>query len=137
MEIKAELKKPYTEDQRCKFIIEQNYDKGYEIEEIDNAILAWGYTEEEKQQQKEERVANLTMTALDFIGVLQQFGLSLQQINDHLESHLELKMQLTYCQKVYCGVVQALCPLVVYDKTITKEMVINAFKDKNNEIEVA
>lgn len=135
MEIKAELKKPYTEVDRIEFIIEQNRKNGYRIEEADNALLAWGYTDEEKQQQEIERVANLTMTALDFIGVLQQFGLTLQQINDYLENHLELKMQLTYCQNVYCGVVQQLCPLDVYGHTITKDMVIHAFKIKNGEVE--
>lgn len=133
MEIIARLEKPYTDTQRCNFIVEYNHNMGYKIEETETELQAWGYTEEEKQQQEIERVANLTMTALDFIGVLQQFGLTLGQINEHLESHLELKMQLTYCQNVYCGVVQSLCPLTVYDIVITKEMVIHAFKVKNGE----
>ena len=51
MEIKAELIKPYTEEERCNFIVEQNYKNGYKIEEADNALLAWGYTEEEEQEQ--------------------------------------------------------------------------------------
>lgn len=133
MEIKAKLDKPYTDEDGCNFIVEYNHQQGYEIRETETELQAWGYTKEEKEQQEIERVASLTMTALDFIGVLQQFGLTLEQINEHLESHLELKMQLTYCQNVYCGVVQSLCPLEVYGKTITKEMVIHAFKVKNGE----
>lgn len=35
MEIKAELKRPYTEDERIEFIIKQNHNLGYEIREIE------------------------------------------------------------------------------------------------------
>lgn len=54
MEIKAELKQPYTEEERENFIVEYNHRQGYKIEEADNALLAWGYTEEEKQEQEEK-----------------------------------------------------------------------------------
>lgn len=47
MEIKNTLKKPYTEDERLDFIIENNHNKGYEIKETEEALEAWGYTEEE------------------------------------------------------------------------------------------
>lgn len=104
-------------------------------------VIVYDETQEEaderEKREEEERVANLTMTALDFVGVLKVFGLTSQQIRTYLDEHIELDEQLKYCQNVYCGVVQALCPLVVYGKVITKEMVINAFKYKNNEIEVA
>lgn len=49
MEIKAELKKPYTDKERMDFIVEQNHKNGYTIEETDNALLAWGLSNEEKQ----------------------------------------------------------------------------------------
>ncbi len=86
-----------------------------------------------KQQQEEDRVNRLTMTALDFINVLQTAGLTLEQINSYLETHLDLKMQLTYCQNVYCGVVKQLCPLSLGDITITSADVERAFKIKNGE----
>ena len=35
MEIKAELKQPYTEDERIEFIIKQNHKLGYEIREVE------------------------------------------------------------------------------------------------------
>ena len=83
-----------------------------------------------KEKEEQERVNNLTMTALDFIGVLQSFGLTLEQINTYLESNLPVKMQLTYCQNVYCGVAKALMPITYEGITITADMVEAAFKAK-------
>lgn len=55
MEIKAQLNKPYTEVQRIDFIVQQNHTLGYEIRETELALEAWGYTEEEKQEQEKQR----------------------------------------------------------------------------------
>lgn len=60
MEIKATLEKPYTEEEKVNFIIEQNHRNGYEIRETETTLEAWGYTEEEKQEQ--ERLAKDAMT---------------------------------------------------------------------------
>ena len=54
MEIKAELIKPYTEEQRLDFIINQNYTNGFEIRETETELQAWGYTTEELEQQNKE-----------------------------------------------------------------------------------
>ena len=40
MEIKDRLEKPYTEKQRCDFIVKNNHQSGYEIQETDDALLA-------------------------------------------------------------------------------------------------
>lgn len=40
MEIKDKLEKPYTEKQRCDFIVKNNHQSGYEIQETDDALLA-------------------------------------------------------------------------------------------------
>ena len=40
MEIKDKLDKPYTEKQRCDFIVKNNHQSGYEIKETDDALLA-------------------------------------------------------------------------------------------------
>ena len=40
MEIKDRLEKPYTETQRCDFIVKNNHQSGYEIQETDDALLA-------------------------------------------------------------------------------------------------
>jgi len=88
------------------------------------------YTPEEKEEMEQERINNLTMTALDFIGVLQGFGLTLEQINTYLENNLPVKMQLTYCQNVYCGVAKSFMPIEYEGITITAQMVEDAFKAK-------
>lgn len=54
MEIKAELKQPYTEDEKMAFVVEQNHKLGYEIKETEDALEAWGKTEEEIQKQLQE-----------------------------------------------------------------------------------
>ena len=87
--------------------------------------------EEEQRQKEQERINNLTMTPLDFIGVLQSLGLTLEQINAFLESNLNIKMQLTYCNSVYCGVVKSFLPMEVGGVTITAEMIEQAFILKN------
>lgn len=71
MEIKAILEKPYTEEERIEFIVEQNHKNGYEVKETETALEAWGYTEEEKEQQEAERIAMLHLTRGDvFRGLL-------------------------------------------------------------------
>lgn len=47
MEIKAVIEKPCTDEERANFIVEQNHQKGYIIEETDEVIEAWGQTAEE------------------------------------------------------------------------------------------
>ena len=113
MEIKATLNKPYTDDERIDFIIQENRQNGYVIKETELALEAWGLTEQEQAEQKQYRINNLTMTPLDFIKVLEYFGLTLEQINAFLESNLEIKMQLTYCNLVYCGVVKQFLPIEI------------------------
>ena len=52
MEIKSELKQPYTEKERISFIVEQNHKLGYEIRETSEALEAWGKTDDEILQEK-------------------------------------------------------------------------------------
>lgn len=65
MEIKSELLKPYTENERINFIVEQNHKNNYEIRETETALEAWGYTEEEKQEQERQRRDFLVLTPSD------------------------------------------------------------------------
>lgn len=67
MEIKAELKKPYTETEKLDFVVEYNHNQSLVIEETETALQALGYTEEEIEQQEAERIAQLNMTRGDFI----------------------------------------------------------------------
>ena len=55
MEIKATLEKPYTEDERMAFVVEQNHKLGYEIRENETELQAWGKTEEEIQEQLQKQ----------------------------------------------------------------------------------
>lgn len=55
MEIKTQLNKPYTENQRISFIVEQNHRNGFEIRETETALEAWGYTQEEIQEQETQQ----------------------------------------------------------------------------------
>lgn len=65
MEIKTKLIKPYTEEQKLNFIVEQNHNNGYEIRETETALEALGYTTEELEQQEKTRIAQLSMTGAD------------------------------------------------------------------------
>lgn len=65
MEIKAILNKPYTDEQRIRFIVENNHKKGYVIEETETELLALGMTEDEKTQEEQQRIAMLSLTSAD------------------------------------------------------------------------
>jgi len=81
MEIKAELLKPYTDDERENFIVQQNHKLGYVIEETETSLQALGYTEEEKQAQEQERIAMLSLTAADVErGIYQAKGMDFDDI---------------------------------------------------------
>lgn len=68
MEIKAELLKPYTEEERINFIVTQNHQLGYEIRETDESLQAWGYTQEEiLTQAKEQKTQEAKDKAYDFL----------------------------------------------------------------------
>ena len=86
MEIKAELIKPYTEEERMEFIVKQNHELGYEIKETKTALEAWGYTEEELKQQRKERISQLSMTRGDvFEALILAKGLGKTQIRVMIE----------------------------------------------------
>lgn len=45
MEIKAILKKPYTDEARIEFIVENNHHRGWEIKETDTELQALGHSD--------------------------------------------------------------------------------------------
>lgn len=89
MEIKNTLNKPYTEEQRINFIVEQNHRQGYEIRETENALEAWGLTAEEKREQEEEaereRIASLNLTKADFWIALLDGGITKAMVKEKIE----------------------------------------------------
>ena len=65
MEIKAQLEKPYTDSQRMDFTVTYNHNQGYEIRETEISLQAWGYTQEEIDEQERERLDSLSLTPAD------------------------------------------------------------------------
>lgn len=65
MEIKAILNKPYTEEQRIEFVVENNHKKAYQLKETEVALEAWGWTEEEMAEFERKRIDSLSLTPAD------------------------------------------------------------------------
>jgi len=87
MEIKSELNKPYTENERANFIVEQNHNNDYLIEEQENKLVALGLTESELQEKEAERTAKLHLTRGDvFRGLLQAKGVTRTQLRAMIEA---------------------------------------------------
>lgn len=81
MEIKAILKKPYTEAQKMNFVVAYNHQLGYTINETEIELQALGYTEEELEQQEKERIAKLFLTGADVErGIYQAKGMDFDDI---------------------------------------------------------
>lgn len=118
VEVSDELYQAYCEDTR-KVI----YQDGQVVLNPDYEAI--------KQAEYQDMINHLTMTALDFINVLKQAGITDEQIEVYLNNNLSVKHQLQYCQNVYCGVAKALMPITVGDITITAELVEAAFKTKH------
>ena len=89
MEIKAKLQKPFTDKQKADFIVENNHQHGYEIRETELALEAWGYTEEEKEeQQKQARNSEIDSK----IKELQE--MSLQDLLEGNKSNIDLYLDV-------------------------------------------
>lgn len=97
----------------------------------DNKLLLNQDYETQQAKNDEDRINHLVMTALDFIKVLDKFGFTITDRQQYFSEHPEVQEQLMYCQKVYCGVVRQFCPITVNNKTITDNIIVQAFKDKN------
>jgi hypothetical protein len=89
MEIKAFINKPYTEKEKIDFIVLQNHQNGYEMQETEEALEAWGYTQEELAQKERERLDTLSMTRSDFFdGMIMAFGLGQAELRVLVEQIL-------------------------------------------------
>ena len=120
MEIKTTLNKPYTEEERNDFIVEQNHNLGYEIRETEEALEAWGYTEEEIAQKERERLDMLYLTGADVErGIYQAKGMDFDDIMAFVMANppqgldvkalkIELKANNFYRGNLYVNAVGAL-----------------------------
>lgn len=98
MEIKATLQKPYKENDRLDFIVKYNHTLGYIIEETETELQALGYTDEELEQQKKERIGNLTCTKRVFALMLQELGVDyITVLLPLIESNPQAKLEWDLC----------------------------------------
>lgn len=134
--MKADGYKLFVETERP--VTNRMYHIGYnETSDKIQEVIVFNETQKEaderERQEEQTRIDSLTMTALDFIGVLEHFGLDYAtQIKPFLESHQDLDKQLKYCQNVWCRVAKQVfaIPIEIGGITINSEMVEQAFKDK-------
>lgn len=103
MEVKAELLKPYTEEERVNFIVQQNHRLGYKIEETEDALQAWGYTKKEIEQQERERIAQLSLTKREvFLALYKDKGTTPEQIKAQIQNP-EALIEFEYATEYFRG----------------------------------
>lgn len=56
MIVVAKLEKPYTESKRIEFIVNYNHQLGYQINETDTGLVALGFDDDERKEQKAAEV---------------------------------------------------------------------------------
>ena len=111
--------------------------EGLEIKTTEQPIVNFQFVNTpenltEQQSKEQYRINHLTMTALDFIDVLNNYGFTLADRQQYFNQHPEVHEKLLYCKDVYCGVVRQLCPIVIDNRMITDDMIVQAFKIKHN-----
>ena len=103
MEIKAKLNKPYTEEQRLNFIIEQNHKRGYEIKETSSTLVAWGLTEDEKKQAEKERINLLSLTKREvFLALYKAKGITPDMVKAQITDPKQL-IEFEYANEYFRG----------------------------------
>lgn len=133
MEIKAKLDKPYEEKERLDFIVEQNYNKGYEIRETEKALEAWGYTEKERKEQEKERISNLTCTKRVLILMLEELGLDyFEQIEPLINANRQAKLEWELCSELQRK--NPLLDVIGAELKITSEQLDRLFQYANGEV---
>lgn len=132
MEIKAKLLKPYTTEQRIKFIVENNHKLGYEIQEVDKALLALGYSEEEKQTKEKERIGNLIVTKRVFaIALRDNFGIPYQKLKQEIAQNEDAQLEWDLCVDLHRN--NPLLDIMAANMGISSEMLDYIFQKANGE----
>lgn len=97
MEIKARLIKPYSENERKDFIVKQNHELRYIINETDIELQALGYTKEEEEQQEKEHIKHLTCTKRVLALMLQEIGISYNQLKELIATNEQAQLEWDLC----------------------------------------
>lgn len=135
MEIKAELLKPYTFEEKRDFILLQNRQNGYTIEETEESLQAWGYTEEEIEEQEIERIKSLTCTKRVFALMLQELGVDyLTQLKPLIESNPQAQLEWELCVELLRN--NPLIDLMASKLGITSNQLDKLFLYANGEITI-
>ena len=126
MEIKAELIKPYTGQQKYDFITQHSM--GYEIREAENGLQSWGLTEEEIYQQERERINKLSLTKREvFLALYRDKGITPEQIKAQITSP-EALIEFEYATEYYRG--NPLIDQIGLMLGYTSEQLDNLFENK-------
>lgn len=95
MEIKAILNKPFTKNEKTKFILLQNHKNGYEIRETEISLEAWGTSIEEEF----EKLKQLKLIENDkkgkFARTQQEFSLIINDTELFFDTTRETQQDLT------------------------------------------
>ena len=82
--------------------MEQNHQQGYEIRENDGEIQAWGYTQEEIEEQKKEKIKQLSLTKREvLLALFDDKGITPEQIKDNLDERG--KIEFDYANEYFRG----------------------------------
>lgn len=96
MKVVARLVKPFTEEERENFIVEQNHTNGYKIEETSTELQALDYTDEElTEQRKAEFESKFLETSLGWYRLQPKGYANAQQSIDTINSMVGVLGSLT------------------------------------------
>lgn len=132
MEIKAQLLKPYTENQKMDFIVEHNHKQGLLVKETETALIALGKTEEELEQEEKERIAKLTCTKRVFALMLQELGITYAILKQLISTNEQAQLEWDLCVELERG--NPLLDIMANQLGITPEQLDGLFKYANGEI---
>ena len=134
MEIKAELKKPYTENERIDFIVTYNHNQNLIIKETEKELQALGYTEEELAQQEKERIAKLTCTKRVFALMLQELGITYTMLKELIATNEQAQLEWDLCVELQRS--NPLLDVMAMQLGITSEQLDGLFMYANGEITI-
>lgn len=134
MEIKAQLKKPYTESQRTGFIVKYNHQLGYTIEETETELQALGYTEDELELQENIRISKLTCTKRVFALMLQELGISYTMLKQLIATNEQAQLEWDLCVELQRS--NPLLDVMALQLGITPEQLDGLFKYANGELTI-
>lgn len=134
MEIKATLKKPYTDIERMSFIVSYNHQLGYEIKETEDELQAWGYTEDELELEENIRISKLTCTKRVFALMLQELGITYTMLKQLIATNEQAQLEWDLCVELQRS--NPLLDVMALQLGVTAEQLDGLFRYANGEITI-